>query len=382
MPDAPEALLDARGEVIRFTPDQTKAAFAGNDAPLDYAITIAAALAVKPVPPRAWAVPGWIPRRQVTLLSGNGGDGKSLISIQLMVAASLGGKWLGIPVAQRFRCFGIFAEDDEDEMHARLIDIAAIEGVDIATLSDMAWRSAVIDPCELVEINQRGKMQPTPYFEWLKRSIKEFGARVVILDAAANLFGGDEIVRRQVNGFLTMLRHLAIEIDGAIILLAHPSVAGMNSGSGYSGSTGWNNGVRSRLYLEQEAGEGADKDVRILSKKKSNYGTIGDSLRIRWTQGAFVAFDGPTNLDRVATNAKAERVFLSLLARTYEIGSWVSATPSARNYAPKAFASHPDHEAVGKASFAHAMNRLVKDGKIEVDKYDRPSAPRYRLRVK
>jgi len=49
--------------------------------PLD--ITIAASLADKPVPERQWAVAEWIPSRQVTLLSGDGGIGKSLLAMQL-----------------------------------------------------------------------------------------------------------------------------------------------------------------------------------------------------------------------------------------------------------------------------------------------------------
>jgi hypothetical protein len=51
----------------------------GSLAPL--AITIAAELAGKPVPERAWLVENWIPSRQVTLLSGDGGVGKSLLAM-------------------------------------------------------------------------------------------------------------------------------------------------------------------------------------------------------------------------------------------------------------------------------------------------------------
>jgi len=46
---------------------------------------------------------------------------------------------------------------------------------------------------------------------------------------------------------VAMLRGLAFKADCAILLLAHPSVAGMSSGSGLSGWTSWDNSVRSRL---------------------------------------------------------------------------------------------------------------------------------------
>jgi RecA-family ATPase len=54
---------------------------------LDLKVTFAWTLAEKPVPQRRWIVPDWIARQQVTLLTGQGGVGKSLLALQLMVAA-------------------------------------------------------------------------------------------------------------------------------------------------------------------------------------------------------------------------------------------------------------------------------------------------------
>ena len=44
----------------------------------------------EPVPPRKWFVPGLIPSRNVTLLTGDGGLGKSLCALQLSIASVLG----------------------------------------------------------------------------------------------------------------------------------------------------------------------------------------------------------------------------------------------------------------------------------------------------
>jgi hypothetical protein len=39
---------------------------------------------------------------------------------------------------------------------------------------------------------------------------------------------------------------LAIAANGAVVLVTHPSLTGINSDSGLSGSTAWHNSVRAR----------------------------------------------------------------------------------------------------------------------------------------
>jgi hypothetical protein len=77
----------------------------------------------------------------------------------------------------------------------------------------------------------------------------------------------------------------------------------MASGSGSSGSTAWNNTVRSRLYLTHanaDEGEDVDPDIRVLTRKKSNYARAGETMTLRWTDGvmmpvtAEISDSGPT----------------------------------------------------------------------------------------
>ena len=70
----------------------------------------------QPIPRRDWLVENFIPMRNVTLLTGDGGLGKSTLLVQLMTSASLGLPWLGLPVL-KVPTLGLFAEDDEDELH-------------------------------------------------------------------------------------------------------------------------------------------------------------------------------------------------------------------------------------------------------------------------
>jgi RecA-family ATPase len=341
-------------------------------------LTVASDLAGMPVPDRVWCVSEWLPLRQVTLLSGDGGTGKSLLAMQLQVATAVGGRWLGLPTMQ-CRSFGLYAEDDQDELHRRLARLADGAGVDLLDIGGMSWRSAVEDSVELVEIDDAGNLCPTAYFRQVEQAIRGFGARLVVLDAAANVFGADEVKRRHVNGFLILLRRLAASIDGAVLLLAHPSAAGLATGSGLSGSTHWNNAVRSRLYFTRATSDNADPDERWLQRLKANYSGAGDTLRVRWTDGAFAPIDEPSGIDRVAMSAKADRLFMELLVSTYASTSWVCPNLSARNYAPTVFSRHPERDGLGKPAFEAAMHRLLKTGAIKTETYGRPSEPRTRL---
>jgi AAA domain/DnaB-like helicase N terminal domain len=347
-------------------------------APAKLTFTQASSLAGKTPPERPWLVEGWVPRRQVTLLSGDGGVGKSLIAMMLQIAAEAGCPWLALPI-RPCGSLGFYGEDDEDELHRRLITLCELMGVDVAVLERMFWRSTIMDDAELIEPDERGTVRPTAYFHEIERQAIARASRLVVLDAATNFYGGDELNRRQVNAFLRLLHRFAVAIDGAVLLLAHPSLAGIASGSGLSGSTHWNNAVRSRLYLAASKGEDADPAERTLTKVKANYASIGDVLRLRWQGGGFIALDPPGTVDRVALASKADRVFRSLLNATYAAGIWVSANPSSRNYAPRIFADRPDREGLGEKAFKDALFRLDKAGAIRTETYGRPSDPHTRL---
>ena len=47
------------------------------------------------IPPREWLAAERLPARDITLLTGDGGTGKSLLALQLAVARAIGSEWLG-----------------------------------------------------------------------------------------------------------------------------------------------------------------------------------------------------------------------------------------------------------------------------------------------
>src|SRR4051794_14019064 len=76
----------------------------------------------KPVPQRQWLVDKVIPHRNVTLLSGDGGLGKTILALMLGSSLSTRTDWLGLPTIQG-PCLYYGAEDEMDELHRRLDQI-------------------------------------------------------------------------------------------------------------------------------------------------------------------------------------------------------------------------------------------------------------------
>lgn len=332
-----------------------------------------------PVPQREWFIEGLIPTRQVTMLAGDGGVGKSLLGAQIAAAASLGVETLGLTPA---RCGVVYlgAEDEAEEFHRRLADIVAAHDRTLADLADFRLIPLADRDALLATPDSKGVMQPTSNFLSLDNHIARHQPGLVILDTSADLFGGDEIKRGQVRQFVAMLRGLAIKWNCAVVLLSHPSVSGMQTGTGTSGSTAWNNSVRSRIYLTRPDGKDVDPDIRILKTMKANYGAVGDEMTLRWRAGAFVLDDGLPAEALAFVEKRHEEIFLALLRKLSDQGVNVTATPCS-TYAPTVFMKHSEAKGLKRENLADAMRRLMDVGRVRMVTEGSASRKRSRLVV-
>jgi RecA-family ATPase len=358
--------------------------FAAPNTPLK--IVSAATLAGKPAPSRVWHVPGLIPAHTVTNFSGDGGVGKSLAALQLAASTALNREWLGHSVRGGAALY-MSAEDDMDELHRRLAHIADAYGVTLAELGNLHLLPYAGFDAVLASLAGRtNQLEPTPLWHQVKQAVGDLKPTLVVFDTLSDVFAGDEIKRVQARQFVGMLRGLAIEHDLTSMLLSHPSLTGMSSGSGSSGSTGWNNAFRSRYYLERIFMEGqgqieADPDLRKFTNKKFNYGPRGYEMTLRWHDGVFVRETGTeSNSGQGALGVilEAEVAFLDLVGRYGAEGRAVNATPGP-NYAPTMFARDPRGKGTTKRAFTTAMNRLFQAGKIATEQFGPPSKRRTRL---
>jgi len=332
-----------------------------------------------PVPAREWWLENLVPMRQVTIVNGDGGVGKSLLALQLAASGALQCETLGMrPLTGRVMYVG--AEDEAEEFHRRLVDIVSAHQRQLSDLDDFRLLP-LADRDALLSIPERdGTMKPTPLWFGIARAARTFKPRLIVLDTAADLFGGDEIKRGQVRQFIGMLRKLAMELDCAVVLLAHPSVAGMQTGTGSSGSTAWNNSVRSRLYLTRPEGKDGDPDVRILKTMKANYGKTGTEIRLQWQDGAFILDDGKPSMAAGMVARRDDELFRDLLSAINRTGQRVAPTTGV-NYAPSIMGMRPEAKGTSKKALEASMHRLLSEGIIKVVMYGPPSKRRQQLIV-
>lgn len=332
-------------------------------------------LAGKEPPARRWCVPDWIPDRNVTSLYGDGGTGKSLLAMMLATACATGTDWLGMPLARR-RVLYLSCEDDTDELHRRQEAINRVLGRDMADFADLKWLVRPGDDNILMNFDKGGKGKLTTFANALLKLCKEEEIRLLIIDTAADTFGGNEIIRTEVRAFLTFLRRIAIELDGAVVLLAHPSVAGMNGGGGYSGSTAWRGGVRSLLTFEMDNGEEGDPHRRILTRRKANYAATGTSLAMRYVGGAFIPESAPVNSGGLMEEVIDETTFLNKLRALLDAGQCPSNSPKREEYAPKLMKrTFKDLGDVTIGRLEKAMHSLIGRGEVVQKQHWKGAAP-------
>jgi RecA-family ATPase len=338
----------------------------------------------EPVPQQEWAVPDRIPMKKVTLFSGEGGGGKSLIQLQLSVAHVLGRDWLGVTPRQGSALF-IDAEDDEPIIHKRLADILRHYGAKFADVAkdlhlvSLAGENAVLG----VYDRNVGKIMLTILYKRLLEMAGDLRPTMIGIASSADVFAGSEIDRPQVQQFIALLTKVAMTAHGALTLISHPSLTGISTDTGLSGSTQWSNSVRARFYLKSTKAtseDAPDTNLREIVFKKNNYGPISANIVLEYRNGLFLPVE--TEFDVAVKGERAKNVFLALLTRFNAQNRNVSAN-NGPGYAPKTFAEEPEALAarLTKNDLARAMRVLLKSGEIAQEPYGKTSNQHHRLVV-
>jgi RecA-family ATPase len=342
---------------------------------------------VDPVPEQEWAVEDRIPLECVTLFSGEGAGGKSLIELQRGVAHVNGYGWYGASTRQGPALI-IDAEDTEKVIHKRLAGILEHYKLKFAdVIANLHVASLAGQDAVLATFGRKsGRIEPTKLYHNLFEMAGDIKPVSISLSAAADVFAGSEIDRTQVQQVVAMLTRVAMVARGGLVLVSHPSLTGIATGTGLSGSTQWHNSVRAREVLkpvkskkENDGDEAADTNLRVLEFHKNNYGPVSESIPLRYENGLFLPVNQST-ADQAARAAEAEQVFLSVAAKLIDQGLDLSPNVS-RTYAPAVVAKQLDAKGYRKHEFEAAMQRLLDQNRIHIVEVGTASRKRKHLVV-
>lgn len=332
-------------------------------------LDLAALAKLDPIP-KEMAIERLAPAGEVTLLTGPGSAGKSLLAQLLCTATAAGMDCLDLTVREGSAIY-LTVEDGADQLHWRQQHICRSLGVDMASLAGTLHLYSLRGELDthLATFAPDGRLIASDLFAWLEQTIARTRARIVVLDNVGHLFAGNENDRSEVTRFIGLLNRLAKISDAAIPLIAHPN----KSGATYSGSTAWLNAVRSQVVLDfkrEASGEITDPDARVLRVGKANYSNLGEPLNIRWKEWSFIAeaempADEWADITATARATADNDLFLACLDARNSQQRPVSEKESSRTYAPKVFEEMAESKGIGAARLKGAMDRLYRLAIIE-----------------
>jgi hypothetical protein len=314
-----------------------------------------------------WA--GWLPARTTTLLSANGGVGKSNLSLQLAAALALGGRFLGQEL-EPARVLVISAEDEARTVHFRLANIVADMGVSLADLGD---RLVAYDLTQVDCVMWRDGA-PTARMQWLADVAEQHKAQVLVIDNSSDVFNANENDRAEVRGFMRALNSIAHHSGAAILLLAHVDKASVRMGAGqdtnttFSGSTAWNNSARSRWAMTRDTDR-----VVTLRHEKCNLGPLQEEIRLEFDQAAKVFRQFGTVPGSISDSMlrNSQRVaILKLLASAIRAGQKLSLAATANNNAFKVLAGSKAFPRIARSEFFSILYDMQREGLIVEQEYE------------
>jgi RecA-family ATPase len=315
-------------------------------------------------PERKWVVEGWLPTGEVSSLYGDGGVGKTLLAEQLGYCVVYGLDFFGLKT-RKMHVFAALAEDDRNEVHRRIRKFERYYFFEPpgrgAEFQVYAYPS---DDYAMVRFPNDGKPVFGKFYHRLRGFLTAMsnGPKLVLLDTLADVFDGNENIRSQANYFIkNVLRKLCTDVGATVLLLAHPSRAGLSSKDILSGSTAWNNAVRNRLILTKHD---TLPDLRVLTRVKSNYAKSGEQLMLAWKGGVFDRIIETTAMQDIMKE-HGERVFRILADASDDGQPFHSHTQGRRPLKDNLALFSDDTTPMTETLLQEIVKGLIKEGKIE-----------------
>ena len=245
---------------------------------------------------REWLIPNWLPAHTVTMFTGQGGAGKSWLTLQVIcdiASHASGGAW-GKPKAEiqkpseyddstenapKHIVFATY-EDEPAEIKRRLNALSsAFEWIakereviqQHLHIVDMRGIGSVWGPGLDRHISVTGELLRSG--EALRSVCESLTARLLVLDPLSGAFGGNENDRTAVYDFVSSFRGWGDAAKCAMLVIGHlPKTQGS-----YSGSTAWEASARAMWMLskkEHNPDKSTTEHYYALEHTKSNYAPL------------------------------------------------------------------------------------------------------------
>lgn len=174
------------------------------------------------IPRRPWIARGYAMRGAVTVVSGPGSAGKSMLMVAYAACASVGSAFKNFKPAAMLRVATYNVEDDGDEQRRRFSAMFQRLGLDLTAFGD---RLAILGPRNvgtLLTVGHDGRaLLNTDAMDELELFVDGFRPDVLMLDPFVELHDADENDNTVIRAVMARFRILASKYAMAVIVLHH-----------------------------------------------------------------------------------------------------------------------------------------------------------------
>lgn len=259
--------------VARYAPGRPEIQYTRGGTPdVGFSLGLTSMTDLRPQPLR-WLVPGYLPLGKLVLLAGNGGHGKSTVTLHIAAALSLGRRPFGLHVDRTEPCSTLLVscEDDyEDTILPRLMSAGA-------DLSRIFRVDGIKD--------KDGKMTPfsLAHYEAIEAELKNRpDVKLIVVDPAGAFVGRsgiDDHKDSELRALLGPLTELAARQGVTILIVKHLSKGTTaRAVDKVGGSTGYVNAVRAAFLI---APDPDDDSRKFLMPIKFNLGAKPGAIAYR-----------------------------------------------------------------------------------------------------
>jgi len=244
---------------------------------------------------REWLIPQWLPANTVTMFTGEGGAGKSWLTLQAVCQVVCGFRDAYLDpdfekvadvTTHRNVIFATY-EDEPAEIKRRLHQLAngmpwiadSMETIKRHLhIVDMRGIGSVWGPGIGKNIANTGDLLAAG--EDLREICESKQAKLLVMDPLSGAFGSNENDRTAVYDFVSSFRGWGDTAKCAMLVIGHLPKSQEGKAAGFSGSTAWEASARSMWMLSKKSfteGEKNDKETKhywALEHTKSNYAPL------------------------------------------------------------------------------------------------------------